>query len=168
MKRRSLLLLVATIFSTTILCQQPRAEDLSQSIVGVWKLVIWSRKQMPSGNVEYGMGANPSGLVIYTRGGRILTLATAEDRKATGVAPMNDQDRAQLFKTMYSFNGTYKVEGNKLAIKVENSWNRAWNGTTLSGTIDMQGNKYTFTSAPTIAAKDGVEVIFIHTFERVE
>jgi hypothetical protein len=114
------------------------------------------------------MGANPNGLVIYTRGGRILTFASAEDRKATGVAPMTDQDRAQLFKTMYSFNGTYKVEGNKLAIKVENSWNRAWNGTTLSGTIDLQGNRFTFTSTPTISAKDGVEVIFINTFERVE
>jgi hypothetical protein len=69
---------------------------------------------------------------------------------------------------MYAFSGTYKIDGNKITISINNSWNRAWNGTKLSGEIEVAGDKYTYTSTPIKSAKEGLEVIFVHTYEKVE
>ena len=152
------------LFST----QQADAQDAANSIVGVWKMTSWSRKEVETGKVEQLMGASPAGLVIYTRGGTVSSFVTAEDRKASGAAPMKDEDRIALFSTMYAYSGSYTVEGRRLTTRIENSWNRAWNGNVITGEMEISGNKLTTTSSPTAAAKDGRSVIFVHTFDRVE
>ena len=158
------LAIVSFLFSTP----QAFAQDAANSIVGVWKMTSWSRKEVETGKVEQLMGANPSGLVIYTRGGAVSSFVTAEDRKASGTPPMKDEDRIALFSTMYAYSGSYTVEGRKLTTRIENSWNKAWNGNVITGEMEISGKKLTTTSAPTAAAKDGRSVIFIHTFDRVE
>ena len=113
-------------FSLAIVCflfsmQRADAQDTANSIVGVWKMTSWSRKEVETGKVEQLMGANPAGLVIYTRGGTVSSFVTAEDRKASGAPPMKDEDRIALFSTMYAYSGSYTVEGRKLTTRIENS-----------------------------------------------
>ena len=158
----------ALILSSLFALPQRADAQGSEALIGAWKMTSWSRKDILTGNVEHAMGTKPSGLVVYTKGGIVSAFVSAEDRKAKGTAPMTDEDRIALFTTMYAYSGTYSVEGRKLTTRIENSWNKAWNGNVLTSEFELSGNKLTVTSAPTTAAKDGRQVVFIHTFEKAE
>jgi hypothetical protein len=160
-------IVAATLLSLFALPQHADAQG-SEALVGAWKITSWSRKDISTGNVEHAMGTKPSGLVVYTKGGIVSAFVSAEDRRAKGTAPMTDEDRVALFTTMYAYSGTYSVEGRKLTTRIENSWNKAWNGNILTSEFEVSGNTLTVTSAPTAAAKDGKQVVFVHTFEKAE
>ncbi len=69
---------------------------------------------------------NPTGYILFTPEDRPLGVTTGEGRKA----PNTDQDRADLFKSMFAYTGMYRgVEGGKYITKVDVSWNPAWLGT---------------------------------------
>ena len=70
-------------------------------------------------------GAQPKGVLILTREGRMAAIITAENRKAgTG-----DAERAALHKSVIAHSGKYRVEGKEFVTAVDMSWNETWNGT---------------------------------------
>ena len=80
---------------------------------------------------------------------------------------MTDADRAALFNTLAFGTGTYKVEGDKVALRYDGSWNQAWIGTERVQTLQISGKVLTWTSAPFKMA-DGREAVAIFTYERDE
>src|SRR5262245_16157505 len=98
------------------LSQPAVAEDVSSAIVGVWKMTSWTRKETGSGKLRKTFGERPAGTVIFTKGGHFLWFVTGQDRKAPEKPDATDAERIELFKSMFGFGGTYKVNGDKLVI----------------------------------------------------
>ena len=86
---------------------------------------------------ETPLGKNPTGYAIYTPEGRYMVVSTGEGREA----PKTDEDRAKLFKSMFAYTGTYRVEGDKLITKVDVSWNPAWVGKEQVRTFKIDGDR---------------------------
>jgi hypothetical protein len=104
---------------------QPSFADDSAKILGIWKIVSWESEFQATGEREPVMGKNPTGYLIFTPDGRMMAVITGEGRKA----PKTDQDRADIFKSLFAYTGMYRIEGDKLITKVDVSWNPAWVGT---------------------------------------
>jgi hypothetical protein len=113
------------------------------SLIGTWKLVSWQVivENEPPQNV---FGSHPKGFLILTREGRSFVLTTAENR----TKGMGDAERAALHKSMLSYSGEYRVEGNDLITLVDVSWNEEWNGTEQRRHFRIEGDKLFIESAP--------------------
>ena len=94
------------------LCSVPvTADDLATAMVGVWNITEFSRKDVASGTAEKPYRAHPKGRIIFTKGGNNIWFLVSENQpRPASVAP-TDPERAELFKNMFAFAGTYKVEG---------------------------------------------------------
>ena len=103
----------------------PCFADDREKLLGLWKTVSLETEYQGSGDRDFPLGKNPTGYVMYTPEGRVWSIVTGEKREA----PKTDQDRSELFKTMFAYTGIYRVEGDKLITKVDVSWNPAWLGT---------------------------------------
>ena len=93
-----------------VLGQRAPAEDLASSIVGVWKYTGGHIKEVASGKIDYPLGQNPTGQLVYTKGGHIVSVLAGDNRKAPASPAFTDAERITLFNTMAALSGTYKVE----------------------------------------------------------
>ena len=55
-------------------------------------------------------------------------------------------ERSALLRTLISYTGKYRIEGDKWITKVDSSWNGAWNGTEQERTFRLDGDKLFVTS----------------------
>jgi hypothetical protein len=166
--KRTLTSSVALAFLLT-LAQPAAAEDLASSIVGVWKLTSFTRNDVGTNKTSKPFGERPGGYNVYTRNGHVLVFGLAEGRRAPAKPDLSDAERIDLFKSMYAFSGTYKVEGNnKLVYHVDGSWNQSWTGTDLTRQVEIAGNKLTIVTPPFKSVADGLDIVVTTTYERAE
>ena len=131
------ILLLVSLFS-------PVSADEKEQIVGTWTLVSVNYEDQETKALTPVLGANPRGSQIATRDGRWLALVTAEKRPV----PKTDEERAQALRTMISYSGRYRVEGNKVTTKVEIAWNEAWVGGEQVRFVRLEGDKLFIESPP--------------------
>jgi hypothetical protein len=166
--KRTLISAVALSFLLT-LAEPAAAEDLASSIVGVWKLTSFTRNYVGTNKTGKPFGEQPGGYNVYTRNGHVFVFGLAEGRKAPTKPVPSDAERIDLFKSMYAFSGTYKVEGNnKLVYHVDGSWNQSWTGTDLTRQIEIAGNKLTIVTPAFKSDVDGQDIVVTTTYERAE
>ncbi len=136
----------AIIFSVLLLASlvAPALADEKEQIVGTWKLVSVMYEDQETKTLTPVLGNNPRGSQIATRDGRWLALVTADNRPV----PKTDEERAQALRTMISYSGRYKVEGNKVTTKVEIAWNEAWVGGEQVRFVRFEGDKLYIESPP--------------------
>ena len=91
--------------------------------VGVWSLVESVEIDAQTGAVSRARGPNPSGMLVYTAGGTMCAIVTADGR--TPLATRSDpesidyiQRSAALFHTVNAYAGTYVVAGSRITHKV--------------------------------------------------
>jgi hypothetical protein len=162
-------LMSAVVFAFLLMLLQPLvAQDLATSIVGTWKMTSFARKEVATGKTSATYGEHPSGYSYYTKGGRFLTFAVAQDRKKNEKADPTDAERIELFKSMYAWGGTYKIEGNKVIYNVDIAWTPSWVGTTRTSQVEMASNKLTLTTSPFKSTIDGQDIVVVTTYERAE
>jgi hypothetical protein len=132
----------------TFTLSQATAQDLASQIVGVWKVVDTTRKEVASGKIDKPYGEKPTGYYIYTRAGHFSWSLVAEGRKPPSEAVPTDAERVALFNTMSFGTGTYRVEGSKVVHRYDSFSHQAWTGTERTAQPAMSGAKMTVTSAP--------------------
>jgi hypothetical protein len=120
----------------------PAAEQ-RHALVGSWKLLSW-QVVTEDGAAQDIFGASPKGYLVLTPEGRSIVLTTAGNRKSG----MTDEARAALHKSMLSYTGHYRVEGNDFITTVGVSWNEEWNGTEQRRHYRIDGDKLFIESAP--------------------
>jgi hypothetical protein len=125
-----------------IVIQASFADD-GAKVVGIWKIVSWESEFQATGEREPVMGESPTGYIIFTPEGRMMTVITGEGRKQ----PKTDQDRADLLKSMFAYTGTYRLEGDKWITKVDVAWNPAWVGTEQVRFFKVDGDRLRVLSA---------------------
>ena len=165
--KRILIAAAATAFALTV-AQPVPAQDLASSIVGVWKIKSFERKEIATGNLSKPFGENPNGMIIYTKGGHFSSNGFAEGRKVPTAPAPADAERIELHKTMYAFSGSYKVEGGASTATVTSSWNQAWTGQVQKRPVKIEGNLLTVVTGPFMSPGDGVEIVLTSVFERLE
>ena len=164
---------VATIISvtTTFLLALPAVawgQNPASDIVGVWKVVSIETKEVQSGKVTRPLGDQLTGTFTFTRGGNFSGMVFRTDRKPPVAPNATEAERVALFNSLVAYNGTYRTEGDKLVMKIENSHIQSWNGTERILTIEIGGRRLTGRSAPLKAASTGLEVVAENVWERLE
>ena len=132
------------------------AED--RMLDGTYKLVSSTRQLLDTGEVVDTYGKHPTGYVNYGRDGRFFVLIVWDknDRpNPESVKVITDQQRADLFRTMTSYGGTYTFDGHTLEHHVDISWNQVWTGTTVIRDVQRDGDKLIYTTRPAPFAADG-------------
>ena len=144
------------------------ADDLAK-LLGVWKMTSWTRHETATGKDGKLFGEHPGGYLIYTKGGHFLWTGFKDQRPKPAAAEPTDIERIALFKTMYAYNGTYKVEGGKIVDSIEGAWNEGWVGTKFNiDKYEVSDNTLIMVSAPFKSTQDGAEIVVITTYERAE
>jgi FtsP/CotA-like multicopper oxidase with cupredoxin domain len=164
--QRAFISTIALAFALT-LGQPAAAQDPASSIVGVWKLTSFARKEVGTDKTFQPYGEHPMGYRVHTRGGHALYMFFGENRKAPA-GSATDADRIELFKTMTAAGGTYKVEGNKVVFHADVSAAQSLTGGTLTYQFEIAGKTLTMTTDPVKNPAGGPENVFLTTYERVE
>lgn len=118
--------------------------DVKDQIVGTWRLISVMYEDQESKQLTPVLGQNPKGSQIATPEGRWLALVTAEGRKV----PQTDEERAQALRSMISYSGRYRVEGDKVITKVEIAWNESWVGGEQVRFVRFEGDRLYIESPP--------------------
>lgn len=118
------------------------ADDRAK-LIGIWKLVSFDAELQDTGELNPILGNNPKGYLIFTPEGRMMTVFTAEGRKA----PKTDEERAAAWSSMYAYSGLFRIEGDNVIIKIDVSWNEAWTVTEMIRLYKMEGDRIKVISA---------------------
>ena len=140
---------IAWAMSLTIAAVQAQ-DNLQTSIVGVWKLSSFTRKDLQSGEVTNVFGERPVGYLIYTKAGRIFAFLVGSDRKAPNNAEPTDSERAELFKSMVGYTGTYKSKAARSSLEQMRSWIQSWTGIDRPQVAQVVGDHLTIGLRPAV------------------
>lgn len=130
--RRKVVFIVLLALGLTFLQAQGQ-----NPLVGVWRLVGFEGEFKDTGERIYDWGKNPRGYVVFTESGKFVVVIEAEGRKP----PQTDQDRAELWKNMVAYAGTYRMDNEKHVNRVEVAWNPGMVGMDQLRFHKIEGNR---------------------------
>ena len=134
---KTLVLFLGLIFST-----QPCHAADPKALIGVWQLISYQTEFQDGSPKRAMFGEHPTGYIIFTREGRLMTVIEAEGRKT----PSTDSDRATLLNSLVAYSGKYRIEGDQWIASIDTAWNPAWDGTDQVRSFQIVGNRLTVTS----------------------
>ena len=138
-------------------------------IVGTYRLITANRVILATGETEDSYGKNPIGFITYDRDGRMMGMIVFSNRpKAESLEKMTDQQRADLFRTMIAYGGTYTFRGDSVEHHIDISWNELWTGTTVIRGIKKEGDRLVYTTKPAPFPRDGKMSINTLVYEKVK
>jgi hypothetical protein len=119
-------------------------------IVGTWRLV---RASATIANVKNDApyGSNPSGLITYTRDGKVMAIISHSGRKPLASGDRisaSVEERAEAFATSFSYAGRYSVAEEKIVHHVEIASVQNWVNTDLVRLVRIEGKRITLTTPP--------------------
>ena len=151
------------------LCAAP-ASAADTDIVGTWRLQSWVAQDQESGATVDVFGANPSGYMIYTLGGRVTVNLTAEGRKPLSGDRFSSpvEERALAFSTSIAYSGTYTLKGDAVTHRVEVASFPNWVGTEQVRFARMEGDTLTLKTPPIAGPPDGRRKVMTLVLKRLE
>lgn len=81
---------------------------------------------------------------------------------------MTDPERAELFRTMIGYGGTYAFDGTTLTCRLDVTWNQAWTGTEIVRHVTLDGGRLILTAEPHKSYVDGNLITGVMTFEKTQ
>ena len=139
------------------------ASSLAQgSLVGTYKLV--SIKAEIDGKLRDDRTKPPHGYLIITP--KYYTVFyTLQDRKFG----TSDADKAALWESLTAFTGLYRIEGKKIVISPDVSYNEIFNGTQQTRDLEVNGGHLTLSSGPRPYGRDpSKRIVLRQEWERIE
>jgi Lipocalin-like domain len=131
--------------------------------------VKFTRRIAATGESTEPYGKMPAGFLNYGRDGHMMTIVVGEGRPAPAdPARISDQERTNLYKTMFAYAGTFTFDGKTITHHVDVSYNQFWTGTDLVRQAKLEGNKLTLVIDPEIGAVDGKLASFEITWGKVK
>lgn len=111
-------------------------------LVGVWRITAFQVETEGSSERHNIYDDHPSGYLIITPEGRMMTLLTAGERAGDAAPDV-------LFGTMNGYSGQYRLQGaDTFVTKVDTSWHPAWLGTEQVRHFKLDGNTLSIISPP--------------------
>lgn len=155
--------------SVLIFLISSNAKAGNEELYGTWRLVSYTRMVLATGETTDVFGKSPKGFLNYGRDGRVLLLIISDKRpKPSDLSKMTDQERVELFKTMFAYGGTYTYDGKIVTHHIDISHNENWTGTDVVREVKLDGNKLMVSTRPGPNPVDGKLQTAVLTFERVQ
>jgi hypothetical protein len=139
-----------------------------EDLVGTWRLVSASSKDVSSGQVADAFGGpHPVGFISYAKDHRMMAIGAYDNRlKPAHMDQTTAEQRDELFKTMFAYAGTYTVSGGSVQHHIDVSWNETWTGTSVTRDIGFQDGKLVLTSPP-LLDYEGKTVVLTAVWDKV-
>ena len=140
------------------------AEDAAKQLAGTWKVVSLITK-FDGGDAVEPFGPNPKGRLVLTPDGRWIIILTTANR---GPAK-NPEEKAALLDSMLAYSGKYTIEGNRMTIQVDMSWNEIYSGANQNQTrfFNLDGDILTIRSPEIVSAvRPGQKAVATLTLQR--
>ena len=115
------------------------AQDVKSPIVGLWELESIVTEYKESGAKKPVFGEKPRGMLLFSPGGRVLSLLTSDNRPKAD----SDTNIVANFRSAYSIAGTYAVKGDRYTAKVDAAWNESLVGQELGRSFKVEKDKLT-------------------------
>ena len=159
---------VGILILSTCLLIPPGANAQVEQLYGTWRLVSFVREVVGSGERTDVFGKAAQGFLHYGGDGRMSVIIVKENRpKPTEWLKMTDQERAELFRTMNAYAGTFKVEGSRVVHNIDISWNGSWTGTAQPRNFRIDGRTLTLRTDPAVSPIDGKQGTLVLVWEKV-
>jgi hypothetical protein len=129
--------------------------DGNAKLTGTWKLISAVMEDVDTKEQQLAWGEHPNGYIVLTPTGRWIVVQTAEGR----TAPKVDAERSTAFRTMLAYSGKFRVDGNKVIIKVDIAWDESWTGTEQVRFYHIDEDKLYIEAAPQPYANFGGKVM---------
>jgi hypothetical protein len=145
------------------------ATQTKDQLVGTWRLISHKLTILATGETRDMFGKAPQGYIIYGRDGRMMVLFVKDERpKPRSLETMTDQERANLFRTMAAYSGTYDFDGKEVTHHIDVSWNQIWTGTDQVRKVNFEGKRLVLTTMPAPTIVDGAMGVGVLTWEKVD
>ena len=140
------------------------------SVVGSWLLESWQSTDTESGAVVNVFGEHPTGYLIYTAGGHMAVVLTADGRTKLSGDRYNSptEERAQAFSTSVAYSGTYTVTPEGIMHHVTASSFQNWVGTEQFRYAEVVGDRMTVRTPPLKGPPDGKTKVTTLVFRRLD
>jgi hypothetical protein len=136
------------------------------ALLGIWKMISWTRNTVATGEVTDAMGADPIGYIAYHADGRMMALVVSRHRaKPHGSVP-SEEEKVGLFDSMLAYSATYTLENDRVVHHVDAAWNPAWQIDLIRPYI-LDGNKLIISGASGNDPVTGEEVIYRMEFRKL-
>ena len=135
-------------------------------LLGTWKLRSFAQ-MLETGERCPVIGEHPDGYISYSADGRMYAIAASDGRVKPRDETPADEEAILLYRTMFSYAGTYTVEGDKLIHHVDISWNEAFTGTEQVRSYYLDSDILTITTAPNKVTIDGREGPLVAVWEKL-
>jgi hypothetical protein len=148
--------------------RRSQAQTVDQ-LYGTWRLLKNTRTIVATGETTDVFGKAPNGFINYGRDGRMMVIGVSEERSAPA-DPTNvtDQERVELYRTMFAYGGTFTFDGKTVIHHVDVSYNQTWSGTDLTRQSKFEGSRLILTTPPAISNIDGKMTFSVLTWEKVK
>jgi hypothetical protein len=145
-----------------------RAEDISKSLVGTWRVTSFSTMILDTNEVSRPFGENVIGYLQYSPGGHMVVFLSGGGMPKAS-PPYSDADKTAFFNNNFgAYAGTYSVDGNKITHHIIAALRPDWVGGDQTRFVELNGDKLTIKTAPVVSSRTGKQVVSTLTFERIE
>ncbi len=113
----------------------------AKDLIGAWRLESWSLVYDDGRPVEFPLGADARGLIMYTADGHVAATLMKEGR--TTAAPDSEAARAAAYVESFAYAGRYEVRDGTVFHSIEIATNPALIGFTSTRHIQLDGERMT-------------------------
>jgi hypothetical protein len=110
---------------------------MDERLIGSWRLLSLQEETQETGAISEPWGTHPSGSLVVTPEGRLITVTTAPDR----FAPETDADAAALLRNMVCYSGKTRMDGaERWVTEVDVAWHPSWLRTQQARNFSISGD----------------------------
>ena len=111
----------------------------AKDLLGAWRLLSWSLVYADGRPSEFPLGADASGIIMYTPDGHVSATLMQKQRPAS--APASDADKAAAYAQSFAYAGRYTVRDGTAYHAIEVSTNPALIGITSTRHIELADDR---------------------------
>lgn len=139
-----------TIAAIAVAVQADLITQSRDGVVGTWKLMSASASTADGRLIDAPFGSSPTGLMTYTREGRMTAMISHGGRKPLSGDRISSpaSERAEAFATFFAYAGRYSVNGDKVVHHVEISSVQNWVNTDMVRLVKFDGDRITLRTPP--------------------
>jgi hypothetical protein len=140
----------------------------ADALVGAWRLVSW-QNQAADGQVNYPMGADAMGYLLYGADGRFSVTISRKGRArfaASDLLSGTAEEKARALEGFVAYAGRYTFHGDRVIHHVELSLFPNWVGSDQERWVELAGDRLTLSASPLLLA--GTQQVPRLVWERVD
>ncbi len=138
-----------------------------ESLPGTYRLMSATRTIVETGEVMDAFGKQPKGYIMYGIDGRMLVLITNGGRPRPSLTDMTDQDRADQYRTLNAYGGTYTFHGDWIEHHIDIAANETRVGTREIREVKRDGDRLTYTTKQQPFPADGKVSVITFVWEKM-